>query len=701
MGKGRIAADQRWTIVLIGAFSALLIMLAWAAVIEQTRHERAEAIEAAVRQNINHSIAFEQYVTRTLEAADAAMRYVAGHFDEFKGTAAEPAVIDSPVVSNRFFTAVSMADARGDVVASTRANPPPNFNVAEIDTFSAHRAADSGRMMIGKPGFSRRSGQPLIVLSRRINRPDGSFAGVAAIHMSPFKFTDFTDQAEFGPADLISVIGLDGVTRARRTGPDSSFGEDLSGKLVMRMQMRHPNGTYLGPSVLDGIVRYFSHRRLSDYGIFVTVGISEQEILAPVEARAEKYYVGAALVTLGTIAFAWLLIGGLIRRERASAALAKANQRLREAQRVGQIGDWELDLKNDKLICSEQMFALYQRNPALGPPSFEEALAYLDEPSKVTLRRAVEQAFRTGEPQEYELSIRLPDGGVDYHRSFAMPRKDAAGTVIGLHGTTQDITAHKMIETLQARLAHMSRIDAMNTMAATLAHELNQPLTAATNYLAGSKRSLARAGIGQADALSEGIHGAERQIRLAGNIIRRIRDMVSDRSADYERAPLPEIVGDALSLIAMANNYPGISLTQHISQEARIITADRVQIQQVLINLVRNACDALAGTKQPKIMISAERHQADQVLICVSDNGPGLAPGSEDLFSPFATSKMTGLGLGLPISRTIVEAHGGRIWVDADSERGTRICFTIPIEKPASSHRRRGSDLSEGESKAA
>jgi two-component system, LuxR family, sensor kinase FixL len=692
MARRRIEADQRWTIVLIVAFSALLVALAWAAVIEQTRHERQEAITAAVRQNINRSIAFEQYVTRTLEAADAAMLYVAGHYEELKGTAAQPAVIRDAVLSNRFFEAVSVADARGYVVATTRPDPPTNFNVADIDTFYAHRPSDTGRMMIGTPGLGRRSGKPLVVLSRRISHPDGSFAGVAAIQMSPFKFTDFTDQADFGETDLISVIGLDGVTRARRTGGVSSYGEDLNGKRVMAEQLRNPHVTYLGASALDGIVRYFSHRRLTDYPLFVTVGISEAEIVGPIKARARKYYGGATLVTLGTIAFAWLLIAGLIRRERASAALAKANLRLREAQRVGQIGDWELDLRNGRLICSEQMYALYQRDPALGPPSFEDALAYLDEPSRVTLQRAIDLTYRTGEPQEYELVVKVPGGGFDYHRSLAVPRKDAAGNVIGVHGTTQDITAQKMVETLQARLSHMSRIDAMNTMAATLAHELNQPLTAATNYLAGSKRSLARAGIGQADALSEGIHGAERQIRLAGNIIRRIRDMVSDRSADYERAPLPEIVSDALSLIAMANNYPGITVTHDIAEDARVVTADRVQIQQVLINLVRNACDALEGTKHPEIRISAKIHDREWIKVRVADNGPGLAPGSEDLFSPFATSKMTGLGLGLPISRTIVEAHGGRIWVDSDGETGTSICFTIPIEKKGRA-RRREADL--------
>ena len=673
-------ADQRWTIVLIVAFSLLVVALAWIGVIEQTRYERREAIAAAVRQNINHVVAFEQYVTRTLEASNAAMLHLAANYPQPGATAARPRWIGDPIVNNDMFGAVSVADRTGNLIATTFAPPPANMNVADTDTFRAHVARDSGRMFIDKPHYSQRIGQPLIALSRRINASDGSFAGVVNIQMSPFKFTDFTDQARFGPTDMISVIGLDGITRARRTGGRSSYGEDLRGKLVMKMQMRNPNGTYLGPSALDGIVRYFSHRRLKDYPLFVTVGVARDEVLAATAARARNYYFVAGLVTLGAFAFAALLIWGLRRRQRSAIAIEEANFRLREAQRVGRIGNWEFDLRSKKLLCSEQMFAMYRRDPALGPPTFEEARAYLDEPSRATLKQAVELAFATGEPQEYELSLNFPHGETQHHRSRAVPRKDADGVVVGLHGTTQDITAHKMLETLQAKLAHLSRIDAMNTMAATLAHELNQPLTAATNYLAGSKRSLARAGVGEASALSEGIHGAERQIRLAGNIIRRIRDMVANGAPDYQLAPLSEIVSDALSLVAMANNYPGISVTQKLARDARFVTADRVQIQQVLINLVRNACDALQGIRRPEIVISAERQGADQVRLCVADNGPGLEPGSEDIFSPFATSKTTGLGLGLPISRTIVEAHGGRIWVEADGTSGTRICFTLPIK---------------------
>ena len=157
--------------------------------------------------------------------------------------------------------------------------------------------------------------------------------------------------------------------------------------------------------------------------------------------------------------------------------------------------------------------------------------------------------------------------------------------------------------------------------------------------------------------------------------------MVANRGSAYECASLPDVVTDALALIAVANEYPQIRLTQRLSPDAEFVTGDRVQIQQVMINLVRNACDAASESAYPAVTIVSERCSEDHVKVSVTDNGPGIPASLGDLFSPFSTSKKTGLGLGLSISRTIVEAHGGRIWVESNSDAGTTMSFTIPTER--------------------
>lgn len=654
-----------------------MVGLTWVAAVHQINREHDQAIADAVGTNNNLVSVFEQHVIRMLDAAEATARDIADESREGLVTGSLPRVIEDPSVSNDMFSAVSIIDAEGDVVAAS-VPLAGNINVAQEPYFRQHVLTDSNEAYVGRPVLSPLTGEPGIMATWRIDDQEGDFAGVVSVELHPRQFTRFFRHAAIRPGDLLSVIGLDGVTRARRQGATYSYGEDVSGTLVMRMQMRNPNGTYAGPSVLDGIVRYFTHRRIPQYNLFVTVGAAREDLLAPSMVRERKYYLAATLISIMGIAFAWLLIVNLFRRQRASDALADAVMRLREAQKIGRIGDWEMDIQTGKITWSDELYNLYERDPSLGAPSYGELFRHFDDQSKITVQRAVDLVLATGEPQTYEIRAIMPSGRVSYQLTNAVPTTDSSGKVVRIHGTDQDISARKLLEILQAEVAHLSRIDAMNTMAATLAHEINQPLTAATNYLVGSKRLLSRIDAPEMETLLQGMKGAEQQILLAGNIIRRIRDMVSDRPSRYDYAPLSEIINDALSLVTMANDYPNVEIHKALDPEADIVTADRVQIQQVLINLVRNACDAIADQPEPRVRIASERIEGDKIRICVTDNGPGIAESMGDLFSPFATSKEQGLGLGLSISRTIVEAHGGRIWVEQSGETGTTICFTIP-----------------------
>ena len=672
---GASSGSLRPAVLLIASFSLALIAVTWWAVFAQARFERSEAITAAVRQNANRAIALEEFVARTLQTADSAMLHIAGQFHHVNGTAARPQLLTDDIVRNRLFTAVSVANAKGDIIATSFDPPPSNVNVANAETFAVHVKRDTGKLYFGTPRYSARLGQAVVAVSRRINNPDGSFAGVVNIQMPHERFTDFHAHADVKPTDLLGVVGLDGIVRARRTGNDSSYGQDLSKAVATQMQRRGRDGTYEGGATIDGIRRFIAHRRVGGHQIFVTSGVGREDVLAPLRKRHRAYFAGAALLTLGTLAFAALLIATLYRRQKAASEIAEANERLHEAQRIGQIGDWVYDMEKGFTHWSDQLYAMNRRDPSRGPPSYAEMVAHLDEPSRRTIERAIALAIRTGEKQEYQMTVRFPNGDVSHRQTVAVPTRDSTGRVVRLHGTDQDISARKLLETLQAEVAHLSRTEAMNTMAATLAHEINQPLAAASNYLIGVRRLLGRSG--QEANVHEGVDAAAQQIRLAGDIIRRIRDMVSNKESWHESAALSEIVEDSVSLIAMANRYPDIDLQVDIHPAAAVITGDRVQIQQVLINLVRNACDAVSDVEQPQLAICGDRLGHD-IRICVSDNGPGISD-SCDLFAPFSTSKESGLGLGLLISRTIVEAHGGRIWAEPRAGGGTSLCFTIPV----------------------
>jgi signal transduction histidine kinase len=671
-------------------FCLLLIVVAWAAILQRIRFERDQAVDEAVAQNINRVMAFEQYVRRTLEVAAIATRYVAERFErgdagaEFVGTPDRPAIMQGNLARTGTFLGIAIVNANGDIIARSRPGGG-RLNVAGDQAFQVHVARDSGRLFVGRPVRLPMVGRDVILLTRRLNNPDGSFAGVVALSIAPEQFIAFYRDAHMGPQDVLSLIGLDGVTRARRTGDAASWGEDVRGTLVMRMQMQNPNGTYLGPSVLDGTVRFFSHRRLADYQLFATYGVPEEQVLASAGRRARLMLVAVSLITLAILAFATMLTLLINRGERRATEMALANRRLQDAQRIGEIGDWRYGLEDDPLYWSPQIYKLYERDPALGPLPTAEFRALLDDDGRSAIDAGMARAVASGDTQQVEFKVHLPSGAEVHHQVVVMPIHDDSGRTVGVHGTTQNVTGRKLIERLETRVAQLSRIDAMNAMAATLAHELNQPLAAAVNYLAGCRLHLDGAP-NDMDGLREGLRGAENQIHFVGEIIRRVREMVGNQPRMLTSFSLAPVIDDALALIATAQDEPKPKVAKHFAPDARRVRADRVQVQQVMINLLRNALDATRGVERPDIEISSARGETSMIQVEITDNGPGFDQPPDERFSPF-TAKGSGMGLGLSISRTIVELHGGRIWTEDRPGCGATVIFTLPAagERPAHS----------------
>jgi len=683
-----IASSRRARLLtwLIWAFCLLLVAGSWWFVAVQTAFEREVAVEEGIRRNVNRTIAFEQYVRRTLDAADIATRYIAERFargaatGEFVGDEDNPASFRGNAARTGSFLGAIVANERGEVIGSTAGRGAQLPNVANHPGFREHAARDTDRLFIAPPIRSPLLNRPVIWLSRRLDNPDGSFGGVVAVQVGPEHFVGFYREAAVSRRDVISVIGLDGIARARRVGGVISAGENFAAQPFMRRQLANPQGTYLGRSVADGIERYFSQRRLEDYPLFVVYAVSTEEMLESPRRRARVFIAGAALLSALLIAFAALLTFVLNRWQRREAETAQANRRLEEAQRIGQIGDWHYDLSSGETFWSPQLLAMYERE-AQGSPTFEEFLAYLDDEGRAAIHRAHEAATRTGEAQDIEYVARLPSGAETYHQSAVIPARDASGRVVRLHGTDQNVSARKLLDLLQTHVAHLSRVEAMNAMAATLAHELNQPLTSAANFLVGSRGRLKARGAEALDEAVEGMAAAEHQVHLAANIIRRVREMLSNQPKTLVSVSLSRIVDDAAALIAMADPKRRFEIEKQIAANARTVKGDRIQLQKVMVNLLRNACDATEELAAPETRVTSRSDGRGGVTICVSDNGPGFSQPEFERFSPFATTKNAGLGLGLSISRTIIEAHGGRIWTEDREGGGARICFTLPATR--------------------
>jgi two-component system sensor kinase FixL len=250
-------------------------------------------------------------------------------------------------------------------------------------------------------------------------------------------------------------------------------------------------------------------------------------------------------------------------------------------------------------------------------------------------------------------------------------------------GFIRDLTERQQTEArlqeLQSELVHISRLTAMGEMASTLAHELNQPLSAIANYLKGSRRLLEGVTDEKLLTMGDALDKAADQAMRAGQIIRRLRDFVARGESERRVESITKLVEEASALALVGVKDLGIRVQFQFDPEIDLVIADRVQVQQVMLNLIRNAMEAMEGAPARDLVIMTS-DDTGQARISVADSGSGIAPEiAEQLFQPFVTTKRQGMGVGLSISRTIVEAHGGRIWVEANPAGGTIFHFTLPV----------------------
>jgi PAS domain S-box-containing protein len=371
--------------------------------------------------------------------------------------------------------------------------------------------------------------------------------------------------------------------------------------------------------------------------------------------------------------------------------LERQQTHLNEAQKLAHTGSWVLRVSDRSAVhLSEEWYRIYGFDPAEGVPTLEESIERVHREDRPGWKSTIERAILEKADYEHEFRIVLPNGTVKWIRTVGHPVLTAAGDLLQFLGSSTDITDHKRAEQereklqqLEADLAHIGRVSTLGEMAASLAHEIKQPIAAAITsantcieWLAHDPPNLDRARAAAARIDKYGNRAAE--------IIDRIRSFYKKSPPQRELVDVNGIIDEMLTLLKGEATRSSIAMRTELAAEIPKIMVDRVQLQQVFMNLILNGIEAMENSGG-ELTVKSEL-QDGQLQFAVSDTGVGLPMEKMDqIFSAFFTTKRQGSGMGLAISRSIVESHGGRLWATANHGRGATFHFTVPIQAPESS----------------
>ena len=656
----------RWPIAFFATAAIVTLVVLTA---QQLSHERTIVESALKNESRARVLSFEQHVLRTLTVAEVALQDVVDETAQGQEWLYDPADLDDRLINLPIFDAV-IVEIPGKPVVSTNADLKLSTDV--LQDFKRIAASAGQRPIVTQPVLTDR-GKKVGVL-RRLNIPSG---GYVVILLEPRRFTDFADHINFGENDLISLIGLDGVTRARRTGRRFSTGETVRG-LVMERQMAAPNGDYVGPSVLDGIPRFFSHQRLSRYALFATSGIPTATVEARTSLRKHLHISVMAAAILAVLLAAHVIQFVFRRNQRRMRDLVQAIARLNEAQRIGSMGDWDYYPSTDRLHWSHNLRRMYHRPNDIEVTGISDVAQYVSAEDLNKIERAVSDVMTTGKPTQWEVTATLSDGSESHRRVVAAPIFDERQNVIGIHGTDQDVTSEVRVRQMEQRIGELARLDSMSAFAATLAHELNQPLAIAANYLAAAARNLTSTG--HDTKTKNYLSSAQEQIDHLAQIIVGARELVDHSETKTEAVDLTSIIRETIQLLRDAVSSAPFSTRLSIAEDARTVLMNRAQLKQVLFNLGRNSIEATPEDQKPHLTFVSRRLNDTTVQVELHDRGAGFEKNQDDPFAAMATSKDTGMGLGLSLARTIVEFHGGKIWVERFGPDGAIVAFTVQAQ---------------------
>jgi PAS domain S-box-containing protein len=373
-------------------------------------------------------------------------------------------------------------------------------------------------------------------------------------------------------------------------------------------------------------------------------------------------------------------------RKRAEEALRRSEAYLAEAQRLSHTGTLAFNATS-AVYWSEESYRIWGLDPLQGLPSRETVLQRIHPDDRERVNVETEQALREKRDFTLEFRILLPDGTVKHIESIGRPLFSADGELVEMVATHVDVTErkraqeeHERLRQLEADLAHMNRLSIMGELTASLAHEILHPIAAARNNARAGMRFLEMTPSNLAE-VREALACIVRDADRGKDIVDRIRDHIKKAPPRNDRFDINEAIEEVIEMVRAPIEKNRVAVRTRLAEGLTSVCGDRVQLQQVVLNLILNSVEAMSPVDQDKreLSISTKQEQTSDIVVAVQDSGLGIDPEHlERVFAPFYTTKTSGIGMGLSICRSIIAAHGGRLWAEANRPQGAIFQFTLP-----------------------
>jgi len=425
--------------------------------------------------------------------------------------------------------------------------------------------------------------------------------------------------------------------------------------------------------------------------IFVSGTLGEEVAIEAVKFGATDYVVKSRLSRLvPSVRRALREARQRAERKNAEEALRRNEMYLAEAQRLSRTGSFGWNPASGEIYWSDETYRIFECEPRI-EPTVQLVLDRTHPDDRMRLRQIIDRASVERSEFTAEHRLLMADGSVKYLRAVAHPLTGEDPESFVFVGAVMDITERKRAEEererlrqLEADLAHMNRVSMMGELAASLAHEIKQPIAAAAIGAEACRNWLRRDAPDVTRALTAA-SAMVTDVTRAGGIIDRVSSLYRRGTPEQESVDLNEIVREMSVLLGDVANRNAVSIRTDLDPELPTTTADRVQLQQVLMNLMLNGIEAMQDTGG-ELTVASKRTEDGQLLMSVSDRGIGVSiDQAERIFEPFFTTKSRGTGMGLSISRRIIASHSGHLWASSNTGRGATFQFTLPAEATASS----------------